>query len=59
MNLRVAGETKLKRDAVCPYCKEVGKRAGGTVDIILDLDTNKQFAHFHCNNCKEDVLLSG
>ncbi len=58
MNLRVVGEVKLKRDAMCPYCKDVGKQAGGKVEVIVNMDDQKQFAHFYCNSCKEDVMLA-
>jgi len=58
MNLRVVGEVKLKRDAMCPYCKQVGKQSGGKVEVVVDMDVQKQFAYFHCNNCKEDVMLA-
>jgi hypothetical protein len=59
MQLRMAGETKLLKDAICPYCKQVGKRAGARVEIVMDMETKKQYAYFHCNNCKEDVMLAG
>jgi len=58
MNLQVVGTTKLKKDAVCPYCKEVSKRAGSNVEIILDCDIGKQYAYFCCYLCKEQVMLA-
>jgi uncharacterized protein with PIN domain len=59
MNLRIVGTTKLRKDAVCPYCKKIAKHAGGNVEIIVDTDTSKQFAHFPCPHCKEQLMLPG
>lgn len=59
MNLRILGNTKLKMDATCPYCKGVGKKRGQMVEILRDGDNGPQFASFICENCREHVTLQG
>ena len=59
MNLRIAGETSLNKDAKCEFCGEIGKRKGVEVEIIQDLDTNIQYASFSCDKCHERNMLRG
>jgi len=59
MNLRIVGTTRLKMDAECIYCKKIAKHAGGNVEIMIDTDTQKQFAYIACPHCKEQLLLPG
>jgi transcription elongation factor Elf1 len=55
MRLRILGETKLKRDYLCPYCGKVAKHQGSLVEIIQDMDTGKQTAAFFCSFCKQEI----
>jgi RNase P subunit RPR2 len=56
MRLRILGETKLKRDATCPYCKEIAKPKGTIVEVLQDMNTGKQYVSFPCNECKEMIM---
>lgn len=56
MRLRILGEAKLKKDATCPYCKEIAKQQGSTVEIIQDMNTSEQYATFACDACKERIM---
>jgi len=56
MQLRIVGETKLKQDVMCPFCKNTGRKGGSVVEIIQDSDTNLQYASFTCLSCKENVM---
>lgn len=56
-SLRVVGESKLNKDAPCPFCKEIGKPKGTVIEIIQDLESGRQYASFTCNNCHEPVML--
>ena len=59
MNLQIVGTTRLNKDAICLYCKKIAKHAGGNVEIIVDVDTRKQYAYVACPHCKEQLLLPG
>jgi len=59
MRLRILGKTKLKRDAICPYCKNIAAAAGCIVEIVQDMDDNQQFASFPCKVCNERLMMRG
>ena len=54
--IRILGETKLLRDATCPFCKEIGALKGQVVAIVQDMNTGEQLAQYCCKSCKENVL---
>ena len=54
--MQVLGETKLKRDATCPVCKQYKHPAGSAVEIMSD-DTGQQFATFRCKICNDYVMI--
>ena len=56
MDLRVIGDTKLNKDAKCPYCKQLAQPAGTTVQISKDMETGLQYASFSCKSCKEIII---
>jgi hypothetical protein len=57
MRLRVLGETKLNKDATCPYCKEIAATKGAIVEIVQDMNTGRQAASVCCKSCKEMITL--
>jgi len=57
MRLRILGNVKLKRDAICPYCKKVAGEAGIGVEILQNMDDMQQYASFQCKHCHERLML--
>ena len=55
--IRVLGETKLKQDLVCPFCKKIAKNKGSIVEIVQDMNTGQQLAAVTCDFCKENLMV--
>ncbi len=59
MRLRILGETKLRREVTCPYCKSIAAIKNQVIEIVEDMNTNTQYAAFHCLECKENIMMKG